>query len=306
MIKILIAAASIAAGLLASTAARAQNELVVSQYMHNYFAVNPSFAGSRGGLSVFGSFRKQWMGIESSPMSMLLTAHTPLRREKIAAGLSVYNQTIHESRNTGAMVSVGYRTRINRDVWLGFALQPGVAFRSADWTQMRTMDPDDEVFAEKHTGVAPLLGFGASVYGEKFFAGVSTTSFFVTDDFDNVDTNFSPSEATYILCGGYWFDLNNSFALQPSLMADYSKKTDAAANITLSAIWRDMAWLSVAYRTNKDLTAGLAYKPNQRFKVAYSYTLSMGDVQSYNSGSHEISLQYDFVYKVKTISHRFF
>ena len=34
--------------------------------------------------------------------------------------------------------------------------------------------------------------------------------------------------------------------------------------------------------------------------------MTMGDLNGYNSGSHEISLQYDFIYKVKTVSHRFF
>lgn len=306
MIKRLIAAASIAAGLIASTAAWAQNELLVAQYMHNYFAVNPSFAGSRDGLTIFGSFRKQWAGIESAPTSELLSVHTPMRREKLTAGLSLYNQTIHESRNTGAMLAVGYRTPIGRGSWLGLALQPGVAFRSVDWTKMRTMQDDDPAFAEKKTGVAPLLGFGVSVYGDRFFAGVSTTSLIVTDDFDNLDTRFAPADATYVLCGGYWFNIGSSFALQPSVMADYCKKTDAAANLTLSAIWRDAFWLSVAYRTSEEATAGLAFKPNQRLKVAYSYTISTGDIQSYNNGSHEVSLQYDFVYRVKTVSHRFF
>lgn len=306
MIKRLIAAASLSVALFAGIDARAQNELLVSQYMHNYFAVNPSFAGSRDGLTIFGSFRKQWAGIESAPMSELLSAHTPMRHEKLTAGISVYNQTIRESRNMGAMLAIGYRTKIGSDSWLGLALQPGAAFRSVDWTKMRTMQDDDPVFAENHTGVAPLLGFGVSVYGDKFFAGVSTSSLLVTDDFDNVDTEFAPADATYILCGGYWFDIGTSFALQPSVMVDYSKKTDAAANFTLSAIWRDMFWLSAAYRTCDEATAGLAFKPNPRLKVAYSYTLSTGDIQSYNNGSHEVSLQYDFVYRVKTVSHRFF
>ena len=301
-----LSAAALAIGLLACSCAWAQNELVVAQYMHNYFAVNPSFAGSRECLSIFGSFRKQWAGVESTPASMLLTANTPLRREKLTLGLSLYNQTIRESRNTGAMLSVGYRTRVGKSAWLGLALQPGAAFRSADWTKMRTMQADDPVFAEKHTGVAPLLGLGVSVYGDNFFAGVSSSSLLVTDDFDKVDTEFAPADATYLLCGGYWFNLGHSLALQPSVLADYSKATDAAANFSLSAIWRDMVWLTAAYRTNKDATFGLAYQPNERIKVAYNYAMSLGDVKSYNRGSHEISLQYDFVYRVKTVSHRFY
>ena len=82
--------------LAASTQALAQNELIVSQYIHNRFAVNPSFAGARGGLSVFGGFRKQWATIENTPRSILLTAHSPLKNEKLTLGLSLYNQKIHE------------------------------------------------------------------------------------------------------------------------------------------------------------------------------------------------------------------
>lgn len=304
--RLIIIAAAFAACLLAGSDASAQNELVVSQYMHNYFAVNPAFAGSREGLSLFGSFRKQWAGIESAPTSELITANTPLRHEKITLGLSLYNQDIHESRNSGLELSVGYRTKIGYRTWLGLALQPGIAFRSVDWTKMRTMQTDDPIFAEKYTGVAPLLGFGVSVYGDKFFAGVSTTSFLVTNDFDKVDTEFAPADATYLLCGGYWFDLSRNFALQPSVLADYSEATDLAANVSVSAIWSDFFWLTLAYRTNKDATAGIAVCPNSRIKVAYSYTMSLGDLKSYNSGSHEISFQYDFVYKVRTVSHRFY
>ncbi len=297
-----------AVGLVAAPAVEAQNELVVSQYMHNYFAVNPAFAGSRDGLTIFGSFRKQWSGIESTPMSQLLTLNTPMRHDKLTGGISVYNQTIHESRNSGILATVGYRTRISNSAWLGLALQPGAAFRSTDWTKVRTMDRDKEdvVFTEKKTGVAPLLGVGISVYGENFFAGVSTSTLFVTNDFDKADTEFAPADATYMACAGYWFNLSQGFAIQPSVLVDYSKANSTAANISLSGIWNDKVWVTLAYRTNKDATAGLAYSPNGRLKVAYSYTMTLGDLNGYNSGSHEISLQYDFIYKVKTVSHRFF
>ncbi len=289
-----------------SVSASAQNELIVSQYMHNYFAVNPAFAGSRGGLSIFGSFRKQWTSIEGSPYSVLLTANTPMRHDKITAGLSLYTQGIHESKNTGLQIAVGYRTRINSKMWLGLALQPGIAFRSRDWSSVRTMDSGDEIFQEKETGVAPLLGFGATLYGKKFFFGVSTTSFFVTDDFERTDTEFAPADATYILTGGYWFDLSNGFALQPSALLDYNKEDDLAANISVSGIYKDFVWLTAAYRTTEEINIGAAYKPNERLKIAYTYTLTLGDLQSYSSGNHEISIQYDFIYKVRTVGHRFY
>lgn len=306
MIKTLRALAATAALAAATVSAWGQNELIVSQYMHNYFAVNPAFAGSREGLSLFGGFRKQWASIESSPTSAILTANTPMRHEKLTGGLSIYHQAIHVSTNTGVMATVGYRTRVGRRATLGLALQPGVAIRSRNWEKVRTMDGQDDAFAEKETNAAPILGVGVSLYGDKFFAGISTTSLIVTDDFERKDTKFAPADATYVACGGYWFDLGADMALQPSVLADYSKKTDAAATLSVSAIWREKVWLTLAGRTTKDATIGAAYKPNPRLKVAYSYTMSLGPLNGYESGSHEITLQYDLVYKIKAVGPRFY
>lgn len=286
--------------------ASGQNELIVSQYVHNYFAVNPSFAGSRGGLSLFAGARKQWAAIENSPTSLLLTAHTPMRHEKLTGGVSVYHQRIHESANSGLMATVGYRTLVGRATWLGLALQPGVALRSRDWTKVRTMEAHDEVFAERETGAAPLLGLGASLYGEKFFAGLSTTSLVVTDDFERRTTKFSPADATYVACGGYWIALGADMALQPSALADYSRATGAAVMASVSGVWRETAWLTAAYRTTRDLTLGAAYKPNSRLRVAYSYSMNLGPLSGQGSGSHELTLQYDLVWSVRVVGPRFY
>ena len=50
----------------------------------------------------------------------------------------------------------------------------------------------------------------------------------------------------------------------------------------------------------------LAYKPNTRFKAAYSYSMDLGPLKSYSGGSHELTLQYDFIYKVRAVGPRFY
>lgn len=302
-LKVLSAALAIVASI---SSANGQNELIVSQYLHNYFAVNPAFAGSRESLSLFGGVRRQWSAIDDTPASALLTANTPMRSEKLTAGASLYYQTLHQSTNAGIMATIGYRTRLTRTTWLGLALQPGVAMRSYDWAKIRTIDNDDEVFSENESAAAPLLGFGASFYGQNFFAGLSTTSFIVTNDFERKDTKFAPADATYVACGGYWFQLNNDFALQPSALASFNKAEKAKATISATGVWRETIWLTAAYRTTKEATFGLAYKPNPRFKAAYSYSMDLGPLKSYSGGSHELTLQYDFIYKVRAVGPRFY
>lgn len=286
--------------------ARAQNDIIVSQFMHNIFAVNPAFAGSRDCMSIFGSMRKQWAPIENSPQSALITAHTALRKAKLTMGWQLYHQKIHEVHNAGASVAVGYKTQMGTHSWFSIALQPGVSFRARQWNNVRLMEPDDEIFADNSTALGPLLGVGAAIYSSNWFFGVSTPSLFLTDDFEHEKFAFAGGEATYIATGGYWFDIGLRFALQPTVLADYSKRNGFCADIALSAIINDFVWVQGAYRTNKDVTAGLAFTPGTRIKVAYSYTVGMGPVKSYNSGTHELSFQYDFVFQVKTVGHKFY
>jgi len=292
--------------LLASVCSMAQNDLIVGQYIHNQFAINPAFAGNRDGLTIFGSWRKQMTGIENTPMSMLLTTHAPLKHENITVGLQLWNQQILESNNSGAEVEVGYRFHLTQKSWMSFALLPGVSIKSTNWSKVHVIDSGDESFAENNSNVTPLLGFGMAWYGRQFFVGASVISLFVSDDFDRYDAEFAPADAQYVFTGGYMFPIGSEFKLQPSVMANYSKKEDVNYAGTLTGIWRNMIWVDAAYTSKNEMSFGAAYQINPRLRVAYNYGLTTGDLSGYSSGSHEISLQYDFVYIVKAVAPKFF
>lgn len=286
--------------------AQAQNELIISQYIHNRYAINPSFAGNREGLTIFGSFRKQWTNIENTPQSILLTTHAPLRNENIIIGLSAYNQSIHESTNTGALFTIGYRARVSEKSWLSFALQPGVSLRNTDWKKVKLIDSNDDAFRKSESSVSPLLGFGLSWYGRNHFIGASVVSLMVSDDFDQRDAEFAPADANYILTGGYMFGVSEQLKIQPSVMASFCKKTDTSVDGTITAIYKDFIWIDAGYRTTDEITLGAAVQIKPQLRVAYNYDYMIGDLNGYQKGSHEISIQYDFVYKVKTVGPKFF
>lgn len=284
--------------------AMAQNDLIMSQYLHNRYAINPAFGGSHECFSLFGSYRKQWAGIENTPQSMLFALHTPLKRENIALGLQVFNQSIHQSSSSGALLSLGYRVRTDNKQWLTFSLQPGVALRSTNWTKVRTAEAGDEVFGENVSKTNPLLGFGAAWYGPQHFVGASVVSFFVADDFAN-DGSFSPDNATYILTGGYLFG-NNQFSIQPSALLSYQQEQGVRADGTASFIFSNMVWVSAGYRTTGEITAGAAVQALPQLKVAYSYDYNSGNLRGQTSGSHEVSLQFDLIFKTDNVGPRFF
>lgn len=284
----------------------AQNDFLVTQYLHNRYAINPAFAGSREGLSLFGSFRKQWQGITGSPSSQLFTAHSPLRNNQMAVGLNAYNQKFMVAGNSGFSVTYAYRMQTSDNTWLSFALAPGVSFRNSDWSSISTIEPGDLAFSSNERVVSPTLGFGTAWYSDRFFAGFSIPSFFYNNAFDGEDTRFSLGDATYCLTAGYLFSLGGSWAIQPSLFMRYNQELKDITDVNATMIYDNRFLLGLSYRTTKEAAVTASFQVDRRLRVAYSYDYSVGKIGTYNRGSHEISIQYDFVHRSGSVNPKFF
>jgi hypothetical protein len=60
---------------------------VYSQYLQNGLLINPAYAGSRGALSTFLSYRMQWMGIANAPAFQTISLNAPMKNDKVGLGL---------------------------------------------------------------------------------------------------------------------------------------------------------------------------------------------------------------------------
>ena len=287
-------------------AASAQFDVSMSQYMHNRYAINKAFAGSREALSLFGSFRKKWAGVNGAPSGQYFSAHTPLKNDKIALGLSLFNQQYAVSQHTGFDLSYTYRIQTNDHTWLGFALSGGGNFVSAKWSDVFLIDGNDGAFAANETSFKPIIGFGVSMYSDKFFAGISIPSFFVQSEYAD-SLSFDMGKINYIATAGYAFNAGESWMIQPSFMARYDGlMSELIADINTTVVYNKLLWIGVSYRTSNDIVGLAGYQITPRLRFAYSYNYTMSDIGSYNSGTHEVSIQYDFNFKIKTPNPKFF
>ena len=54
-----------------------QQDPMYTQYQNDPILINPAYAGSRGNLSLNGVFRKQWVGMDWSPVTTSMTINSP-------------------------------------------------------------------------------------------------------------------------------------------------------------------------------------------------------------------------------------
>ena len=286
----------------------AQKDLAMSQYMHNRYTINPAFAGNRETLSLFGTFRKKWAGVNKSPHAQYFSGHAPLKNEKVALGIELYNQQVAVTGQTGISFSYTYRLSLANNQKLAFSLTGGAAFRYSNWSDVATLndfEPDPE-FATNESNIAPMIGFGAAWYSNGYFAGFSIPSFFHYDTYITESSSFSLDKANYLFTGGYLFELSDRFDIQPTFLARFNPSETSIVDMNATVIYDDMIWLGASYRTTKEFVALVGYQITPQMRFSYSFDYINNELAAYNSGTHEIGLQFDFGFKVDTPNPKFF
>ncbi len=316
----------------------AQQEPMFTKYMFNSLVFNPGYAGSKEYLSLGLLHRSQWVEIDGAPITQSLTAHTPLRNQRVGVGLSVVNDIIGPTRTTGANLSYAYRIPMGK-YKLSIGLQGGVENYTANWSDLVIDDTQDPVFADNVNLLLPNFGMGLYFYGEKFYVGASSPHLVEYDlsKSNNGGTDiYARKVRHFFFTTGAAIPLRgDALVFKPSFLwknvgADkqLSKnepfKNIGAPNefdIDLSLLFQQTLWVGVSLRSafsvkplenparssveSGDVWVSYLLKNGLRIGAAYDYPLT--DLNKVTSGAFELMIGYEFDFREnRVITPRYF
>lgn len=291
---------------LVSISTNGQENIVLSQYIHNQYAINPAFGGSRNTFTVFGAYKMQWSGVEEAPSKQLFTLHSPLKNDHMALGVKLSNSTFSVLNYTNAMVSYTYRVNVSSKSHFALGIEGGVALNASNWSQVNSIDTSDPLFAENTSSTSPAAGVGLAYYNNKYYISLSAPSLFYYNQDEEAKGEFAPDKINYLFSGGYLFRPFESIALQPSGLVIFNPSEELIWDAGLTTIYNDIVWGTLAYRSLGQVVIGFAVQPLPTLRIGYSFDYGIGDLASFGGGSHEISIQYDFGHKIRSSNPKFF
>jgi type IX secretion system PorP/SprF family membrane protein len=324
--------------LLLGKMAFAQQEPMFTKYMFNSLVFNPGYAGSKEYLSVGLLHRSQWVEIEGAPITQTLTAHTPLRNQRVGVGFSVSNDIIGPSRTTSANLSYAYRIPMGK-YKLSVGLQGGVENYNANWKDVTIDDPNDLVFQQNVNIILPNFGMGLFFYSKNFYVGLSSPKLVEYDLKESGNTvqdiYARSSRHFYGMIGAAIPIKGDALIFKPSFItrnvgADkrLSKLTPfkniAAPNeftLDLSLLFHQTLWVGVSLNSaysikgfedparssfgSSDVWVSYLLKNGLRLGFAYDYQLT--ELNRVTSGSFELMVGYEFDFREnKVITPRYF
>lgn len=285
----------------------AQQEPMFTQYTFNPISVNPAYAGTRNALNINSLTRLQWVGLEGAPTTYSIAAHTPYNKKKVGLGVTLVTDEVGPIRNTYFTINYAYRVNLTEKIKLSMGLKGGVVSYKASIANLELNDPSDVAFASNDRRVNPNIGAGVYLYTDKYYFGFSAPKLFETT-LDQEAPAGNEMRRHYYIIGGYVYTINPELIFKPTVLFKVVEGAPMSTDLTAQFLLKNKIWLGAMYRIGDALGAFVDVKITEQLTIGYGYDYSLNDLSSFNNGTHEIVLSFDF-YKFhgsKVISPRYF
>jgi len=295
-------------------AAYSQQSSLYTMYMWNQLILNPAYAGSRDALSASLVSRHQWVGLDGAPSTQVVSIHSPLPNDNLGVGLTIENDRIGPTNNTGIWGDFSYSIPAGEKAKLAFGLRGGVAIYQSDLRGIDNIDPDDGAFMnDVENKMLPNFGFGAYYYGDRGYVGVASPTVLENElnSFSVENTNQrGVGDRHYYLMAGYVLNMSpdsGGVMFKPSTVIRMVNGAPVSFDVSAMFLIQQKFWIGGAYRYSDSFAGILSMNITEHLQVGYAYDFGTSRLNNYHNGSHEIMVSYDFFKPdVKVRSPRYF
>ncbi len=285
---------------------------VFTQYLSdNQFVLSPTFAGIGDNLRIRVNGLTQWVGIKEAPQNQSLYADFRMG-SRSGVGLSLYNDSNGNTVQTGVKFSFAHH--IILDYYSKQYLSFGISYNRNNFR----IDIDKFNSTHDIPILDPSITDNRAITNNNFDVGFlyRNKGFYMSFNASNIlpktkDTykGIEPSLVlNYQLYSGYViqdkYDRNNEIELSiyyQFYASDKRSTTDINFKYRRYNSYDDYYWAGVSYRfLNDQLFKPLAIGPMAGFKKSnfyfgYSYQFGLNQIAAFNSGTHMITLGFDFL-----------
>ena len=285
-----------------------QQEQQFTQYMINPYTINPALGGTEDFVDIKMGYRRQWVGLESSPKTYYLTGHTTLKKDyngnsyhhkhehKSWHGIGGYvygDQTGPLSRN-GFYLQYAYNFPLTTKLRMSVGTFIGLKNYKYDYSNLRREDFGDlAIPSGRKNKVLPDVNIGTWLYTKKGYLGGSI--FQVLQNDIGIGSANSQGDSgglvfLFFLTGGIRLPASEhvNFVRSFAIKSWYPAPTSLDINAKID--YDDKYFGALSYRVGDSFSAIVGTVINEMFEVSYSYDLTTSVLRKVSSGSHEIIL----------------
>lgn len=299
----------LALGVLALNGLKAQQDPQYTQWMYDKLSFNPAFAGfgcddcfGAGGHAITLLYRDQWDGLNRDPKTALLNYNGNFGNAfgpgNLGAGVTFYSDNLGQERNSMIRINAAYHIPLSGGNILSAGIGLGQFSKTLgnDWIAID--DPANDPLIPNEESTASAFDANLGVYftrpGE-YYVGLSSTHLSQAE-LENLSITVNRH---YYFMGGYNYDVTPGYLTLRGNVLAKTDLTEYIADINVNALFNDMIWAGLTYRTQDAVApmAGFKYSWDAEsetqithycFRLGYSYDATTSALRNYSAGSHEV------------------
>jgi type IX secretion system PorP/SprF family membrane protein len=279
--------------LIAWNCLNAQQAPQYTQYLFNYFAINPAVAGSKDCIDARLGYRTQWVGFEGAPQTSFANAHGQIkskkrhRKEKHGVGLMVESDQTGPTARTYFNLAYAYHIPVSRDYMLSGGLYAGLMQYRVDAGAMTLSTFNDPAIqASSGAFLYPDITPGLFLYSDKQYVGLSVRHI-VMNRIRNLGLE-SNLVHHYSLVAGRKIELDNYYTLIPSFNLRFAPVVPLGLDLNLMVDIRNSVMLGLSYRNIDALAALVQFKVFKYITLGYAFDFTTSRIRHGSSNTHEI------------------
>ncbi len=274
---------------------KAQQLPQYSNYMINDFVLNPAVGGNNNYFEGKSNNRYQWIGITDAPRTYILSVNGPTKNLKMGLGGILFTDIAGPSRRTGFYLSYAYHLKVTDKIKVSMGLSAGLLQYTVDGSKISLHDPSDLVISSGiQSVILPDFGLGVYVYStdHKWYAGASAPQILQNKIkfFDYTTSTLSKLVTHSYITGGYKYDLNDDFKIEPSACIKFANPAPIQFDIGVRGIYKEKIWLGGAFRYLDAISVMVGYLMQESITFAYAYDFTTTNIRKYSTGTHELMI----------------
>jgi type IX secretion system PorP/SprF family membrane protein len=278
----------------------AQETPLFTHYYANPYIYNPAYAGIEGRSNISLTHRRQWWGINDSPVTSNFTFHAPVFLG-FNMGLNVTQDNFGIFQHSGGLLTFGYNISLGHNHYLSFGVSGGAKFQSLDFTNVNVSDPALVDLIDQNQSIRLDGNAGLAYHIAGLNIGFSLQNIFRTDMYplNDIETgdlsDVNSFLRNYMITGDYMFYFgNDEYIFQPygsyRVYEGYEAQWEAGAMFHI----KHAMWLGGAYRDGFGILGLIGFKLNEKLSLGYAYEMPAQKINGINTSSHEVHLNFAF------------
>lgn len=272
----------------------------MDNYLFNPVSISPAYAGQQNG-QIQSIYDAQWIGLKGAPRTGAMY-YDYMSPNRFGFNLGVVDDQVGPMRTQSLGISTAYHLQVADQVYFSTGIRYSIAKTGVDFTDEFYVDKIDQAIYDIDGPWIQNVDLSGTVYSDNWYVGATMKNMVQQEIYTN---NFTARVAH--LFGGYRFDLENNWTVNPSVLLNVTE--NAPLDVNLHAFFEYKESLGAGLNLSPSDELGLFFKADilGGWQLFYQYNYPLSELVYITQQSHVIGVGINVMPERKNIiSPRYF